>query len=182
MNLAPSPSVKQVSESNHLFELKRTEGKHYWLCVWVLGTLKQHGWILSFFLCCLARLWELCFLFCSGSIPYHLEGMFFFKRSCMVIVLIKAFVYNCTIMPPKSSGIQSTTRPQQFSTCYCWAEVQKTNSPSRLPLLSHATIEKKLLSFSLTQSTHSHLLWWHGKSWFVLNNDCSNVRLEISEN
>ena len=33
MNLAPSPSVKQVSESNHLFELKRTEGKHYWLCV-----------------------------------------------------------------------------------------------------------------------------------------------------
>ena len=66
----------------------------------------------------------------------------FFKRSCMVIVLIKAFVYNCTIMPPKSSGIQTTTRPKQFSTCYCWAEVQKTNSPSRLPLLSHATIEK----------------------------------------
>ena len=118
MNLAPSPSVKQVSESNHLFELKRTEGKHYWLCVcvsWAHWSNMGEYYHFSF------AAWHGFgkFAFYSALVAYHITWRAcFFKRSCMVIVLIKAFVYNCTIMPPKSSGIQSTTRPQQFSTCY----------------------------------------------------------------
>ena len=125
------------------------------------------------------------FAFYSALVAYHITWRAcFFKRSCMVIVLIKAFVYNCTIMPPNQSLVEFKAPPDlsSFPLATCWAEVQKTNSPSRLPLLSCNNRKKKLLSFSLTQSTHSHLLWWHGKSWFVLNNDCSNVRLELTEN
>ena len=136
MNLAPSPSVKQVSESNHLFDLKRTEGKHYWLCVcWAHWSNMGEYYHFSF------AAWHGFgkFAFYSALVAYHITWRAcFFKRSCMVIVLIKAFVYNCTIMPPIQSLVEFKAPPDlsSFPLATCWAEVQKTNSPSRLPLLS----------------------------------------------